>query len=110
MRVRAKPRRRKLTVILTMNASPRARGENNRDTAVCIRRVREGFAPEPSPQPLSRRKRGWVAGVRCRQNGNFIPGGNFMPAVAVPMRACDSASILLEASLNAAAIKSSTIS
>ncbi len=33
------------------------------------------------------------------QNGNFMPGGSCMPAVAEPMRSLDSASILLEASL-----------
>src|SRR4249919_3769295 len=45
-----------------------------------------------------------------RQNGSFIPGGNCMPAVAADIFACDSSSILFEASLNAAAIRSSTIS
>src|SRR3546814_9194037 len=44
---------------------------------------------------------------RHDQNGNFMPGGSDMPAVAAPMRSCDAALALLTASLNAAATRRS---
>src|SRR5688572_20524541 len=44
------------------------------------------------------------------QNGIFIPGGIGIPAVALAIFSCEAASILLDASLNAAAIRSSAIS
>src|SRR5690606_32180554 len=44
------------------------------------------------------------------QNGSFIPGGIGMPAVALAILSLDAASILLEASLKAAATRSSAIS
>src|SRR5690606_33981863 len=44
------------------------------------------------------------------QNGIFMPGGRFMPAVAAAIFSADSVLTLLTASLNAAAIRSSAIS
>src|SRR5690606_1739828 len=47
---------------------------------------------------------------KAAQNGSFIPGGSGMPAVAAAIFSCEAALILLTASLNAAATRSSAIS
>src|SRR5690606_25606656 len=87
----------------------RGHGAGGRRTLGVVR-GRQGRGPDIGRQLRLRTAEDTPVNRRRDQNGSFIPGGIGIPAVALAILSLDAASILLDASLNAAATRSSVIS